>query len=77
VGTDRLGSGERRWDDSLAPPVGSPMMGGGAAMGESLHNVRQVQAQMIRGERSDLEGKRLTNLTGTAWHRITGGCPYK
>jgi hypothetical protein len=44
-------------------------------MEESLHNVRQVQALMIRGERSDLEGKRLTNLTGTAWHGIVGGCP--
>jgi hypothetical protein len=44
-------------------------------MEESLHNVRQVQALMIRGERLDLEGKQLTNLTGTAWHRIVGGYP--
>jgi hypothetical protein len=49
VGIDGLSGGERRQDDSLAPPVGSPTTGGAATMEESLHNARQVQAQMIRG----------------------------
>ena len=77
AGTDGLGGSEQQQDDSPAPLVGSPTMGDGAAMEESLHNTRQVQAQMIRGERLDLEGKQLTNLTGAVWHGIADGCLHR
>ena len=55
MGTHRLGGGERRRDDSLATPGGSPMTGDGAVMEKVLHNASQVQAHIGKGESNQIE----------------------
>jgi hypothetical protein len=44
-----------------------------------IHCIMQdkFKPRWLRGQRWDLEGKQLTNLTNAAWHGIAGGCPYR